>query len=160
MRDIGDNSVGLCGDSTHKKHYSGIIMSSMASQITSLTIVYSTIYSGADQRKHQSSGSVAFVRGIHWWPVNSPHKWPVTRKMFPFDEVIMTRNTLHIVLTVQLRGSYCEHFDDAMYKVLLMTYLSCLFVDCLLTLWTINHDGFELNFTSTFRYISISSKCD
>ena len=61
----------------------------MASQTTSLTIVYSTVYSGADQRKHQSSASLALVRGIHRWPVNSPHKWPVTRKMFPFDDVIM-----------------------------------------------------------------------
>ena len=61
----------------------------MASEITSLTIVYSTVYSGADQRRHQSSASLAFVRGIHRRPVNSPHKWPVTRKMFPFDDVIM-----------------------------------------------------------------------
>ena len=43
----------------------------------------------AHQRKHQSSASLAFVRGIHRRPVNSPHKWPVTRKMFPFDDVIM-----------------------------------------------------------------------
>ena len=64
-------------------------MGAMASQITSLAIVYSTIYSGADQRKHQSSASLAFVRGIHRWPVNSPHTWPVTRKMFPFDAVII-----------------------------------------------------------------------
>ena len=64
-------------------------MGTMASQITSLTIVYSTVYSSADQRKHQSSASLAFVRGIHRGPVNSPHKWPVTRKMFPFDDVIM-----------------------------------------------------------------------
>ena len=64
-------------------------MGAMASQITSLTIVYATVYSGADQRKHQSSASLAFVRGIHRSPVNSPHKWPVTRKMFPFDDVIM-----------------------------------------------------------------------
>ena len=56
---------------------------------TSLTIVYWTVYSGTDQRKHQSSASLAFVRGIHRWPVNSPHKGPVTRKLFPFDEVIM-----------------------------------------------------------------------
>ena len=48
------------------------------------------VYSGADQRKHQSSASLAFVLGIHRWPVNSPHKWPVTRKMFPFDDVIMS----------------------------------------------------------------------
>ena len=70
-------------------HYSDIIMDSMASQITSLTIVYSAVYSGADQRKHQSSASLAFVRGIHRGPVNSPHKGPVTQKMFPFDEVII-----------------------------------------------------------------------
>ena len=64
-------------------------MGAMTSQITSLTIVYTSVYSGADQSKHQGSASLAFVRGIHWWPVNSPHKWPVTRKMFPFDDVIM-----------------------------------------------------------------------
>ena len=61
-------------------HYSNVIMGA---------IVYSTVYSVADQRKHQSSSSLVFVRGIHRSPVNSPHKWPVTRKMFPFDDVIM-----------------------------------------------------------------------
>ena len=66
-------------------------MSTIASQITSLTIVYSTVYSGANQRKHQYSASLAFVQGIHRGPVNSPHKWQVTRKMFPFDDVIMWR---------------------------------------------------------------------
>ena len=70
-------------------HYNDIIMSTMASQITSLTIIYSTINSVADQRKHQSSVSLAFVRGFHWWPMNSPHKGPVMRKMFPSDDVIM-----------------------------------------------------------------------
>ena len=64
-------------------------MSAMASQITSHTIVYSTIYSVADQRKHQISASLAFVREIHRWQVNSPHKWRVTPKMFPFDDFIM-----------------------------------------------------------------------
>ena len=64
-------------------------MDTMASQITSLTTVYSTVYSGADQRKHESSASLAFVRGIHRSPVNSPDKGPVTRKMFPFYDVIM-----------------------------------------------------------------------
>ena len=64
-------------------------MSTIASQITSLTIVYSTVYSDANQRKHQSSASLAFVRGIHRGPVNFPHKGPITRKMFPFDDVIM-----------------------------------------------------------------------
>ena len=70
-------------------HYTDVIMGTMASQITNLMIVYSTVYSGADQRKHQSSASLAFVRGIHRSPVKSLHKWPVTRKMFPFHDVIM-----------------------------------------------------------------------
>ena len=64
-------------------------MGAMASQITSLTIVYSIVYSDADQRKHQSSASLAFVRGIHRGPMNSPHKWPVTRSIIPFDDVII-----------------------------------------------------------------------
>ena len=80
-------------------HYNDVIMNEIASQITSLTIVYSIVYSDADQRKHQSSASLAFVWGIHREPVNSPHKWPVTRKMFPFDDVIM------------LRPDFC-HFAD------------------------------------------------
>ena len=71
------------------QHYNDVMMSVITSQITSLMIVYSTVYSGADPTKHQSSASLVFVRGIHRGPVNSPHKWPVTRKMFPFDDVIM-----------------------------------------------------------------------
>ena len=47
----------------------------------------------ADQRNHQSSASLAFVRGIHRWPVDYPHKGPVTRKMFPLDDIIM-ENTI------------------------------------------------------------------
>ena len=66
-------------------------MGAVASQITSLMIVYSTLYSGAYQRKHQSSASLTIVWGIHRWSVNSPHKWLVTRKMCPFDDVIMHR---------------------------------------------------------------------
>ena len=70
-------------------HYSDVIMSSMLSQITGVSVVDSAACSDADQRKHQSSASLAFVRGIHRSPVNSPHKGPVTRKMFPFDDVIV-----------------------------------------------------------------------
>ena len=77
-------------------HYNDVIMSGMASQITSLTIVYSTVHSsGAYQRKHQSSVSLVFVRGIHswrWinrWPVNSLLKGPEMRKLFPFNDVIV-----------------------------------------------------------------------
>ena len=70
-------------------HYSDAIMGTIASQITSVSIAYSAVCSDPDQRKHQSSASLAFVRGIHRLPVNSPHKGQVTRKMFPFDYVIM-----------------------------------------------------------------------
>ena len=70
-------------------HYCDVIIGAIASQIISLTIVYSTVYSDADHRKHQRSASLAFVRGISRGPVNSPHKWPVTRKIIPFDDVIM-----------------------------------------------------------------------
>ena len=80
-------------DTTCSVHYNDVIMGAIASQITSLTIVYSIVYSDADQRKHQSSASPAFVRGIHRGPVDSPHKWPVTRKMFPFDDVITRKPT-------------------------------------------------------------------
>ena len=69
-------------------HYSDVIMGATF-QITSLTDVYSAVYSGADQRKHQTSASLAFVRRIHRWLANSPHNGTVTRKMFPFDDVIM-----------------------------------------------------------------------
>ena len=71
-------------------YYSDVIMGAMVSQITSLVIVYLTVPSDADQRKHESSASLALVRGIHRWPMNSPHKGLVTRKTFPFDDVIMT----------------------------------------------------------------------
>ena len=70
-------------------HYCDVIMSAMASLITSLTILYSAIYSGADKRKHQSSASLVFVWGIPRWLGNSAHKGPVTWKIFPFDDVIM-----------------------------------------------------------------------
>ena len=66
-----------------------VIMSTMASQTTDVLVVCSTVCSDTDQRKEQSSASLTFVRRIHRWPVNSPHKGPVTRKMFPFDDIIM-----------------------------------------------------------------------
>ena len=85
-------------------HYCDIIMSAMASQITGVSILCSVVFSGINQRKLQSSASLAFLRGIHRSPVNSPHKGPVTRKMFPFDDVIMrsssymSRQHAHIVV--------------------------------------------------------------
>ena len=71
------------------ERYNNVIMGAIASQVTSHTIVYSTVYSDADQIKHQSSVSLAFVRGIHRGPVNSPHKWPETQKMSSVHDVIM-----------------------------------------------------------------------
>ena len=46
-------------------HYSDVIMGAMKSQNTSLAVVYLIVYTGADQRKHQSSASLTLVRGIH-----------------------------------------------------------------------------------------------
>ena len=85
-------------------HYDDVKMGATASQITSVTIAYSTDYSDADQRKHQSSASLAFVRGIHRGPVKSPHKWPVTRKMLPFHDVIMFQTKLHLLSTASSSG--------------------------------------------------------
>ena len=95
-------------DSLHKgsAHYNDVIMGSIASQIISLTLVYSALYSGTDLRKHQSSVSLAFVRGIHRGPVNSPHNGPVTRKMFPFDDVIMNAKLWYFLSLPWLIGSW------------------------------------------------------
>ena len=72
-------------------------MSAMASPITSLTVVYSAVWSCTYQSKCQSSAALAFVRGIYRSPVNSPHKWSVTREMFPFDDVVMRTKIFNIL---------------------------------------------------------------
>ena len=72
------------------------IMRTMVSQITGASIACSAVCSGADQRKHQNSAPLAFVRGIHRWPADSPHKGPVTRKMFPFYDVILVNQPLQM----------------------------------------------------------------
>ena len=71
-------------------HYNEVIMGAMATQITSLTNVYSNVYSGADQRRHQKLRITGFCVGNS--PVTPTHKWPVTWKMFPFGDVIMQRS--------------------------------------------------------------------
>ena len=91
-------------------HYSDIIMSIMASQIISPTIVYSIVYSGADQRKHQSSTSLAIVRVIHWWPVNYPHEGSVMWKMFPFDDIIMIFLRLPSDESPRMSLMICQHW--------------------------------------------------
>ena len=89
-------------------HYSDVIMRVMASQIIGVSIVCSTACSGADQRKHQSSASLVFVRGIHRWPVDYPHKGPVTRKMFPFDDAIMIV-LINICVTMIDTANQCSY---------------------------------------------------
>ena len=84
-------------------------MDTMASQITSLTIVYSTIYSGADQRKHQSSASLAFVSGNSPVTGEFPAKGPVTWKMSPFDDVIMKRWLVCQILYIKGRDKTTSH---------------------------------------------------
>ena len=91
------------------KHYTDVIMGAMAYQIISITIVYSTVYSGADQRKHQSPASLAFVRGIPRGPVGD--KWPVTRKMFPFDDVIMARVGIKAWICHYDYYTHVKHWD-------------------------------------------------
>ena len=113
----------------------------MPSQITTLTIVYPTVYSGAHQRKHQKLRVTGLCAGIYWCPVNSPHKWPVTRKMFPLDDVIMcykihttawlniklytsqlpklpklTQRTHDAIITLFLLGSVISYIKNRKYK--------------------------------------------
>ena len=95
-------------------YYDDVIMSPMAYKITSLTIVYSTVYSDADQRIHQSSASLALCAGYSLGPVNSPHKWPVTRKMSPFDDVI-------IILAPAMLQRDRPHFTVQHYPLIQMT---------------------------------------
>ena len=88
-------------------HYKDVITSAMVTRIISLTIVYSTVYSGADQRKQQSSASLAFLgefSGHRWIPRS---KGPVTRKMFPFDVVIMSIHRSSI-LFISVTQSFCN----------------------------------------------------
>ena len=82
-----DEHFRLSEDSSSLHYYNDVIISVMASQITGVSIVCWIVSSDADPRKRQSSASLAFVRGIHRWAVNSPHKRPVMRKKFPFDDV-------------------------------------------------------------------------
>ena len=90
------------------RHYNDVIIGAIPSPITSLTIVYKTIYSDADQGKHQSSASLASVRGIQRGPMNSLHKWPVTRKMFPFNDVIMELRSSILLTFPRLRHKVCQ----------------------------------------------------
>ena len=130
---------GMCNHIWCWLHYNDTIMSAMASQITSLTIVYSPVYSGADQRKHQSSASLAFVSGIHRCPVNSPHKGPVTREVIPFDDVIMFPNGFQLWDIKHNQFNVCE------VHTLSLAHGPCPVVFCCILVlidWTLNTTGF------------------
>ena len=113
-------------------------MGAMASLITSLTSVYSTVHPGADQRKHQSSASLAPVRGIHRRLVNSPHKWPLTRKFFfiwwRHHAVNYPQQTLgYGVSFVNSKHDLCFVFATAMlYVIHSHNWLSYMETDCIL----------------------------
>ena len=109
------------GRQNTRDHYGDVKMSAMVSQITRLTIVYSAVYSGADQRKHQSSASQAFVMGIHRWPVNSRHKGPVTRKMFPFEDVIMD-GSLHLTMLLLQHHIWRECWHSTLFRFIGICY--------------------------------------
>ena len=98
-------------------------MDAMASQITNFTIVYSMVYLGTNQTKQLSSASLAIVRGIHRWPVNFPLKWPVTWKMFPFDDVIMMYIYIyyHVFVRQLVHGYFLKAQD---YSGLIIWYVS------------------------------------
>ena len=134
-------------------HYSDVIIGTMASQITRISIVYSTVCSGSVQRKHQNSASQAFVGGIHRSPVNSSHKGPVTvRKMFPFDDVIMvtwifTREFLRNPGPRRCLGPWGLHGDPLLAVCLQMT--------CVVYAWYSREECFT-DFVSLFISLYIT----
>ena len=103
-----------------KKNHSYVIMSAMVSQIIDVLMVCSIVCSGADQRKNPSSASLAFVTRIHRWPVNSPHKGTASRKMLPFDEVIMPDRRQVIIWTnagILLIGPWGTNFSEILIDI-------------------------------------------
>ena len=115
---------------SYDMHHSDVIMNTMVSQITSVSILDLTVCSGPDQRNHQSSASLALVRGVHRWLVNSPHKGPVTRKWFPFDDVIMWMDIYKPQRTVVMMSK--QGLSD--HRVIILWYV----VDCSLTIHKYN----------------------
>ena len=110
-------------------------MSLIPSQITSLAIVYLTVYSGADQRKYQSSASLTFVWGIHQWPNNFPHKGPVTRKMLTSDDVIVvywhqTQFMVYLLISNVVRVKYFFEVFDLSTSFFIFS-LTCSYLVCI-----------------------------
>ena len=139
-------------------HYNDVIMSLTASQITSLMIVYSTVYSDTDQRKHQSSASLAFVRWIHRGPVNSPHKGPVTWKIFHLMTSSCIMNTSEFdsvhhftILTTRRRG---RHTSDRSIEALVFPLMFIAESDNKTGIWGILHK-WQRRATAGLEYISM-----
>ena len=107
-------------------------MGAIACQITGLSIVCSAVCSGVDHRKHQSSTSLAFVRGIHRWPVKSLHKRQITRNMFPFDDVIMSDGNIDMTswLHCWTANKNNSKLGDMWKTDLRITFCLQLFVKC------------------------------
>ena len=134
---------------SHTEHYNGAIVGEMASQIANFTIVCSTVYSDADERKYQTRRHW-LLRAIHRWPVNSPHKGQVTRKLFPFDDVIMicliqTSNLLLVdawetKVTVSIYG-YHKSLRYISYWISMIIYLIKRTLNSYNAAWNILHDN-------------------
>ena len=96
-------------------------MRTMASRIPSVSIVYSIVCSDDDQRKHRSSASLACVRRIHRWPVNSPHIGTVTRNMFPFADVFMCQQLLVTWKALYVQLTLLAIYDASDYLQLIIS---------------------------------------
>ena len=107
------------------------------------------------RKKYQSSASPAFARGIHRWPANYPHKWPVTQKMPPFEDVIMCNETHPWTL------EWCEHDTKRRaLQTMMMTTNACKFIVAMMMVgmlfslligpWGIEMEFHICNFQSDF----------
>ena len=149
------------------EHYSDVIMSTIASQITGVSIIYPTVCSGADEGKQQSSASLTFVRGIHRWPANSRHKRSITRKMFPFDDVIMKTSPYFVGKDMKWKCTKvsCNNSNTSIRKTQFDTIISRGYISALIYqyLHKMVHADIVIALLYTYMYIYWStvlpSKC-
>ena len=120
-------------------------MSAMASQIAGVSIVWLTVCSSEHQRKHQGSTSQTFVRVIHRWPVDTHHKELVTRKMFPFDDLLSYANLLWLSL---------GKFDWCRYVI------TFLYVQFWIRLAVVSYHGKEVRAVASPAVISVNMSRD
>ena len=130
----------------------------MASQITGASIVCSTVCSGTDQRKYQSIASLAFVREIHLWPVNSPHKGSVTRKILPFDDVTMACNAM-LPTNVKSKKYFLWLITFYSYPLRNYDYWCLLHLGCIFINFKLSPDGNLLHVCMKSHLVCLI-KCD